>query len=262
MKQLYSLFLLLIPFLASASENIVVSGVYQGSDLYVQNPFMSEGVSFCVFEVRVNGDVTSDEVNSSAFVVDLDIMGLKVGDAVEVIISHKPGCQPRILNPEVLKPRSSFKVEEIAVSDGGLLNWSTTGEAGELPFVVEQFRWNKWVRAGEVMGAGKPQLQQYQFQVTPHSGKNVVRIKQTDHRKITVTSEPVEFVTKIPEVTFALDKSRNKITFTHQTQYEIFDEYGNLMKTGFDKEIDVEPLERGSYYLNYDRSFGETFKKR
>lgn len=262
MKLLYSFFFLLIPFLGMTNERIVVSGVYQGNDLYVQNPFLEDGVSFCVFEVRVNGDVTSDEVNSSAFVVDLEIMGLKAGDPVEVIISHKEGCLPRILNPEVLKPRSSFEVKEMGVDNDGVLRWTTTGEAGELPFVIEQFRWNKWVRTGEVMGVGKPQEQHYQFKLTPHSGKNVVRIKQTDYRKETTASEAVEFESKVPEITFTPDKTRDKITFSDQTQYEIFDEYGNLVKTGYDKQIDVESLERGSYYLNYDSSFGETFKKR
>lgn len=262
MKLLCSLFFLLIPFLGTANERIVVSGVYQGSDLYVQNPFVSDGVSFCVFEVRINGDVTSDEVNSSAFVVDLEIMGIKIGDAVEVIISHKTGCTPRILNPEVLKPRSSFNVQEITVTEGGLLAWSTTGEAGELPFIVEQFRWNKWVRAGEVMGVGKPAIQQYRFQITPHSGNNIVRVRQVDHRKETKISEAVEFESTVPTVTYTPDKPRDQITFSRETLFEIFDEYGTLVKTGYDKIIDVEALERGSYYLNYDRSFGETFKKR
>lgn len=252
----------LLHFSAAAEEAIVLSGVYQGSDLYVQNPFSGQGVSFCVFEVRVNGDVTSDEVNSSAFVIDFQVLGLNIGDDVEVIISHKAGCEPRVLNPEVLNPRSTFDIAEMSVSDSGLLTWTTTGESGELPFFVEQFRWNKWVKAGEVQGIGKPGKQEYKFQLVPHSGLNRVRVRQTDYRGESRASEPVEFSGTSTPITFTPEKTRDAITFSGKTQYEIFDKYGNVVKKGYDSEIDVSELEKGEYYLNYDNSFGETFKKR
>ncbi len=48
---------------------------------------------------------------------------------------------------------------------------------------MEQKRWNKWVKVGEVMGAGKPGENTYSFKVTPHSGENTFRVKQTDLTK-------------------------------------------------------------------------------
>ena len=54
-----------------------------------------------------------------------------------------------------------------------------------------------------------------------------------------------------------------EISFSADTRYEIFDIYGNLIKTGFGRSVDVADLESGAtYYLNYDNSFGETFRKR
>ncbi len=245
-----------------ASESIVLSGVYQGSDIYVQNPFSGQGVSFCVFEVRINDRVTSDEVNSSAFVIDMEVMGINVGQEVEVIINHKTGCAPRVLNPEVLYPRSTFEIQDISVSNSGLLEWSTTNEAGPLPFIVEQFKWNKWVRVGEVPGEGKPGGHQYQFQLEPHSGLNVTRVRQTDFRNVPRISETTEFQGATAAITFSPERPRDQIEFSQATHFEIFDEYGNLVRRGFGKTVDVASLERGSYYLNYDRSFGETFRKR
>ncbi|MGB0425196.1 MAG: hypothetical protein ACPGED_12770, partial [Flavobacteriales bacterium] len=85
MIQKFFFVLLLVGMVLTAKADVtVLSGVYQGKDLYVKNPFSADGVGFCVFEVLVNGEVTSDEVNSSAFAIDLSVFGLKQGDAVEV----------------------------------------------------------------------------------------------------------------------------------------------------------------------------------
>jgi hypothetical protein len=51
--------------------------------------------------------------------------------------------------------------------------------------------------------------------------------------------------------------------FSSETRYEVFDKFGNLIKTGYGKIIDVSNLKAGEdYYLNYDSSFGETFRKK
>lgn len=262
MKYFCFLIAIFLATTAFGNERLVFSGVYQGSDLYVQNPFSGQGVSFCVFEVRINGEVTSDEVNSSAFVVDMAVMGINVGDEVEIVINHKKGCEPRVLNPEVLNPRSTFEVKEIGVSEDRVLSWTTTGEAGELPYYVEQFKWNKWVKVGEVTGKGTPQEHVYEFKLTPHSGTNSVRVRQSDYRGESRTSAIVEYEGSEQPITFGPDKPREIITFSNDTGYEIFDEYGNLVKKGHSNRVDIANIEKGKYYLNYDHSFGETFKKR
>ncbi|MCE3260690.1 MAG: hypothetical protein K0S12_2331, partial [Bacteroidetes bacterium] len=68
---------------------IILEGNYQGKNLYVQNPFGSGGVGFCVTEVKVNGNITTDEINSSAFEVDMKPHKLNIGDKVEIKIFHK-----------------------------------------------------------------------------------------------------------------------------------------------------------------------------
>ena len=84
--------------------DISITGIYQGKNLYVQNPFSSNNVGFCVTEVKVNGNITTDETQSSAFEIDLKAQNLKLQEPVTVVIYHKEGCNPKILNPEVLKP--------------------------------------------------------------------------------------------------------------------------------------------------------------
>lgn len=248
--------------LEAFSEPMVLTGVYQGKDLYIKNPFAEDGVGFCVYEVYVNGELTRDEVNSSAFAIDFNVLGIEVGTDVEVTLHHKEGCNPLVLNPEAIKPHSTFEVATIEVKNN-VLSWTATGESGPLPYIIEQFRWNKWVKAGEVMGDGKKESSAYKFELTPHSGENKVRVKQVDYTGKPRYSSSVTYTPGAPVVSFQPNKPSDEITFSSPTRYEVFDKYGNLVKTGFGKTVSVTNLERGEeYYLNYDNSFGETFKKK
>ena len=46
-----------------------------------------------------------------------------------------------------------------------------------------------------------------------------------------------------------------------ETMYEIYDQYGNIVKRGFASTIDVSNLVKGGYFLNYDNKMGEFIKK-
>lgn len=240
---------------------LVLEGHYQGKNIYIQNPFSEAGVGFCVFEITVNDLVATDEINSSAFEVDMNNFGLKLGDAVVVKIKHKDGCTPVVLNPEVLKPKSTFDIVKQSIASDGTYTWVTTNETGELPFIIEQKRWNKWVKVGEVPGVGKPGENTYTFKVIPHSGENIFRVKQTDLTKRARFSESVSYVTNIPPVTWGPTKPKEEIVFSASTLYEVYDQYGNIVKRGYGDKLDVSTLKKGVYYLNYDNKTGETFKK-
>jgi len=167
-----------------ASE-IIIDGIFQGKNIYVMNPFASSGVGFCVYEVTVNGKVSTDEINSSAFEIDLSVYQFNIGDKVTIVIKHKDNCVPKVLNPEVLKPKSTFNTTSIEVTRDGTLKWTTTGESGKLPFIVEQYRWNKWIKVDEVEGKGTSGTNTYSVKVSPHSGNNKFRVKQIDYTKKT-----------------------------------------------------------------------------
>lgn len=257
----------LYAFFTSAQEGVLIlEGNYQGKNLYVQNPFASSGVGFCVTEVLVNGNITTDETNSSAFEIDFKPHKLNIGDKVEVKIKHKADCKPKVLNPEVLKPKSTFEVISMTLDKDGLLKFSTKSETGKLTFVIEQYRWNKWVKVGEVEGVGTPGTNNYEFKLQLHSGKNTVRVRQTDYTGQPRVSKPVEVISDIPEVTFGPMKAKTDIQFMAndkpaETMYEIYDQYGNIVKKGYGSKIDVSNLPKGGYFLNYDNKMGEFVKK-
>jgi hypothetical protein len=249
--------------LSSHAGTIVLEGNYQGKNIFIQNPFSEAGVGFCVFEVTVNDQIATDEINSSAFEVDMNNFGLQQGDKVVLKVKHKDGCTPVILNPEVLKPKSTFDIVKQSISPDGTFTWTTTNETGELPFIVEQKRWNKWVKVGEVMGTGKPGEHTYTFKVTPHSGENIFRVKQVDLSKRARFSESVKHTDSAsPKITWGPQKAKDEIIFSSPTMFEIYDEYGNIVKRGHADRIDVTGLKKGLYYLNYDNTTGETFTKR
>jgi hypothetical protein len=268
MKRYFIVFILLIQGAIAFAQGgvIIIEGNYQGKNLYVQNPFASGGVGFCVTEVYVNGNLTTDETQSSAFEVDFKPHKLNIGDKVEIKIKHKDDCRPKVLNPEVLKPKSTFEVISMAVSADGSLKWSTKGESGKLAYVIEQFRWNKWVKVGELDGVGTAATNNYDFKVSPHSGKNQFRVKQTDYSGQPRLSKPVDLNSASCDVSFSPQKVSKEINFDcggkpADTMFEIYDQYGNIVKRGFGNKIDCTNLPKGGYFLNYDNKMGEFVKK-
>lgn len=265
-KILFSIFCVFVSTASFSTGVIVLEGIYQGKNLYIQNPFGSSGVGFCVQEVRVNGNVTTDEIASSAFEIDLRNFQFKLGDKVEIKIIHKDDCKPKVLNPEVLNPKSTFEIVTMSIEKDLTFKWSTKGEAGKLPYSIEQFRWNKWVKVGEVEGNGTAELNSYSFKVVPHSGKNQYRVKQVDYTGQPKFSKTLDYPSSSPVITFSPAKVSKEISFFDgstpaETMFEIYDQFGNIVKRGFASTVDCSTLTKGVYYLNYDNKMGEFIKK-
>lgn len=261
MKQLLFTLAALFALTALQAGTIVIEGKYQSKNLYVQNGFSGSGVGFCAYEVTINGQVTTDEVNSSAFEIDFAQFQIKPGTEVVVEIKHKDGCAPKILNPEAIKPKATFDVVTMNISNEGQLKWTTKGEAGSLPFIIEQFRWNKWIKIGEVEGIGTGDNHDYSFQVTTHSGENKFRVKQVGYGGQSKVSQVVTLNSPTPELTFTATKNFTDIMFSGDTMYEIYDAYGTILKKGFGKSVKMDNLPKGNYYLCYDNTMQELKKK-
>jgi len=262
MKKLFFVILIsLFAFQVNAAGVIVLEGHYQGKNLYVQNPFAGSGVGFCTFEVTINGEVTTDEVNSSAFEIDFANFQLKIGDPVIVKIKHKDDCKPKVLNPEVLKPKSTFEIVTMQISNDGNFDWTTKSETGKLTYIIEQFRWNKWIKVGEVDGVGTEVENKYEFKITPHSGENKFRVKQVDYSGKPRYSQASRYVATVGEITFSPIKAKDFLNFTGETLFEVYDSYGNIVKKGFGEKVDVTNLKKGIYYFNYDNKT-DTFVKK
>ncbi|MFZ5552048.1 MAG: hypothetical protein ACOZCO_02950 [Bacteroidota bacterium] len=259
-KKILATSMLFISFNAMSESILTLEGQYQSKNLYVSNAVSSSGVGYCAYEVRVNGNITTDVVQSSAFEIDLSIYKFNPGDPVTIQIVHNEGCQPKVLNPMSIKPMPTFQVKEMNLSSEGLLTWSTTGESGSLPYNVEQFKWNKWVKIGEVQGAGTNGENKYDFKVTLTSGENKIRVTQKGNLNKVVSSNAVSAVSDIEKPTWEYNSKTGKIIFSKETSFEIFDKFGQARVRGFGKEINVSSLQDDEYYLCFDNVV-ENFKK-
>jgi|TARA_B110000503_G_scaffold143609_1_gene246257 hypothetical protein len=255
MKQI-KLFVLtiLLGFCSIASAAVIVlEGNYMGKNIFVKNPFGGAGVGFCVFEVTINGKLSPDEVNQSAFEIDFSNQGLKIGDKVIVNIKHKDDCAPEVLNSEVLKPKSTFNNSKASVSGDGVFSWNVDNENGKLDYIVEQFRWNKWVKVGEVSGEGVPGMHNYEFKIAPHSGANQFRAKQVDYTGKPRFTRIAKHTSSAPVITLDGDKFKGSVNFQGgPTMYEVYDRFGAIVKRGYGQTIDISKLEKGSYNISFD----------
>ena len=247
----------LSPAFLMAQEILVMEGSYQSRNIFVNNQIGQDGVGFCVTNVYVNGEVSTDEINQSAFEIDLTLFNLSYGDPVNVEIHHKNGCKPEVINPMALQPQATFKVENIAIDDSGRLNWSTSNESGSLPFKVQQFKWNKWVVVGEVQGEGSPGKHDYEFQTVAVSGENRFRVIQKSGDGRVKVSDEVKFASSQEAVAFTFDKKTKRVDFSSQTNFEVYDEYGQIISRGYQASIDMAEYSKGIYYVNYDNTFAE-----
>jgi hypothetical protein len=258
---LVAISIILLGSLFAQQTPLVVEGSYQGKNIFVKNPYRNEKVGFCVSKVTVNGNVTTDEINSASFEIDLSLYQFLLGEKVEVKIFHDQACTPKVINPQVLEPKSTFAVQDINVSDDKTLSWTSTQESGKLTYIVEQFKWNGWVKVGEVEGNGNPTVQNYKFKVETHSGENKFRIYQTDYTKKKRVSKEVVYNSNSPKITFYPKKVRKDIVFSGKTTFEIYDTYGNIVKKGAGETLDCSTLKKGFYYLKFDNEVG-TFNKK
>jgi hypothetical protein len=273
MKKIIGILSLVLTFFSgvSAENEIVLEGTYQGENLYVQNPFASSGVGFCVTNVLINGQQSIDEINSSAFEIDFSSYQLTKGSSVEIKIEYKEDCSPRVLNPDVLKPSSTFTIANMSVTPDGSFSFSTTNESGQLPFVIEQKRWNKWITLATVEGKGSTEINNYSIKLNPHSGRNVFRIKQTDftrksrysqEKKLIRSSVKEVFIAnenllKIEDLVSFKDGSGNEVS----TLYEVYsNKTGALVKKGFGANVNVSELSKGDYFVMYDNKMGQIKK--
>ena len=250
-------FLLLIQHAAAQEKLLSLEGTYQEKNVVVYNPPQADGFGFCVTKVLVNGEILPAAIQSAHFEINFKLFQLKKGDNVFVVLEHASGCEPRFMNPEVLLPKSTFRCSSITADKTGMVKWTSVDEAGSLDFIIEQFRWNRWVEVGQVKGKGTKQANSYQFQITPHSGKNQVRVSQIDNTGEKRSSSTVFFDAGMPTLKISPTKVRDNLYFKAggkemKTKYEVYDAYGNLLKVGFSNMVDCTNLVSGVYFINFD----------
>lgn len=268
MKTLFHILLLsLIPsiFFAGRIDDkegiIILEGKYQQRNIFIAQAIGSEGFGFCAYEIRVNGKIIIDEINSSAFEIDLASYNFTLGEDIIIEIKHKSGCAPKVLNPGGLKPKPTFNTVDINIDENQILKWVTDNETGSLPYIIQQYKWNKWIDIGQVQGTGSIDKSNYAFHVDFTSNLNKFRVIQTDQEGKIKKSTAVEIESTKPKLTYTYTKSKQEVIFSNETGFEVHNKYGDLVLKGFSSNVDVSSLIKDDYWLSFD-SYTESFTKK
>ncbi|MCS6822835.1 MAG: hypothetical protein NZ529_00965 [Cytophagaceae bacterium] len=167
----------------------VISGIYQGKNIFIQNPSIGDGTTYCTNAVYVNDVKVMENITTGAYEIDLSMY--KINDQITVKITHKDNCKPRLLNPQVIKPSSSFHFNSFQVDKDAII-WSTKGERARGKYLLEYYNNDRWILMKEIPGNGSMFLNNYNTDgVRP--GPNKYRLKFVEPDGRVHYSQIVEF---------------------------------------------------------------------
>ncbi len=167
------LLLLLITAVAHGGE-INISGKYQGKNLYVQNPFASDRVTYCADRVFVNNELILSGPAVSAFEIDLSYLPLDTPITIKIV--HKDGCSPLIVNPQAIAANDEFRFITFII-EPGILKWITTNETTSCHFYIERLEENSWIEVADIPAKGAPTNNFYKLPAVHMDGINTYRIR-------------------------------------------------------------------------------------
>ncbi|MCS7005262.1 MAG: hypothetical protein NZM38_08040 [Cytophagales bacterium] len=253
-----TLFIFLVTgFTYSYAGEITLTGYFNGTNIYVQNPVTPQG--YCINEIIVNGKKLSKIPQATAFDIPLSIM-VKMGEAVEVKIIHSEGCVPKVLNPNAIRTSVQFQFLSVDVTPNGV-DFVTKGEKNSSKIVLERFEQSAWVQLVTSPVKGNVDVNNYSIPCQHNSGINKYRIRYVESTGKEILSQEVEYNSNLEPVKFYPLRVDKDLNFTREVSYEILDMYGALIKKGKGIKVDCRDLKMGAYYVVYDNRTEKFFKK-
>lgn len=160
------------------------------------------------------------------------------------------------------KTVSTFTIESFSVKEDGLICWTAKEEQGSLPYIVEQFIYDKWVAVGEVNGIGTPTPNSYSVPVILNSGENKFRVRQKGYDKMSRFSNAISYYSKKEMVNYSVEDKNQTLVFSSDTYYIIYNPYGAIIKQGYGNSLNISDFPKGYYCLIYDNKLGGFEKKK
>lgn len=248
------------------SAELEFSGIYYEQNAYIKNPSMESG--FSVQGITINGRSANADINTGLIVVDFTKNGLKSGDQFTLLIKYTDSDVPVIINRNAFASASTFELvsAKIELEDGTTkLHLTIKDEISPMPFYVDQYRANKWVRIGAIIGKGGQEEKEYTLPFSCMPGENKLKIYQINSdetqrfRDITLES-PNKEVIELKKI--VQNKKAKEIIFTGSTEYIIVDNtHGNTKMRGNASNVDIAPLKKGKYFVSYEGKY-KKFKRK
>ncbi|XOV65882.1 MAG: hypothetical protein ACFHU9_09620 [Fluviicola sp.] len=250
MKTILFSLLIISGFSTSAFASLIIKGKYQGKNLYVQNPYDSETNTFCVTGVLVNGQKVATEIGSTAFEIKLSNLGFDMGDQIIIQIDHRDGCKPVVLGNGLTQVNRAIRIEPASLTNG-VLRWKHHSELHS--YEIEQYRWNKWINVDvNIDDLDAEGYYSTMLNNDLHSGTNTFRIIAQNENGTNAYSNNLTAESGLEPVSYEMRKNERLLTFSSETQFELYDAMGEQILTGKSIELDLSGLSSGVYYLNFD----------
>ena len=143
-------------------------------------------------------------------------------------------------------PDTSY-FDSVTINNDGLISWSLKSTDSMNDFIIQEFRWNKWLKIGPVSNNA---LKNYAFKADSTCGLYGIRIQSAGPEKLHSKSVPYPIKREIKSL--CMLKS-NSFAFTSKTKFEIYNENGDRLLEGCSDFVnwDTLNLSSGIYYYNY-----------
>lgn len=182
--------------------------------------------------------------------------GLVAGDDKNTKIGEK---ESDIKAEKIL---ATFEIQTFKVSKDGMVSWTAKNESGSLPYIVEQFIFDKWVTVAKVNGVGSPTPNSYSVPVILNSGENKFRVKQKGYDKMSKFSDAITYYSKKEAVTYTVKNKNQLLEFSSDTYFIVYNPYGAIVKQGYGNSLNISEYAKGYYCLIYDNKLGGFEKKK
>lgn len=257
MPKLLFFFSLLCVSLNIQAGELVLDGIYRGTNLYIQNPRLGEN-EFCVKEVFINGEKSEMIPKATAF--DINLSHLEENTAIRIRIIHHDGCIPKVINPNAIKATENFQFGSVE-AENNQLKWKAKGEKVYGKYFIMRLSNNKWETESVLECKGTIGENVYQYNINPLAGLNTYRIKYLEISGRSYSSKPVDYTTDIEKVSFYPKRVSSTLNFSREVKYQIRDAYGKLKLEGLGNKVACNELESGLYYVTFENSTEKFFKK-
>lgn len=258
-------YLILLVYFVSCTTTLKSQVNYKG--IYSGYPVIFTSENFndtCKRSITINNIQIPDTFSSTAF-IDSTLLHLTRGDSL--IININSNCSyssTQLLNTQpYINPDKAPAPEIVYYDSTGNLVWLYTTIHDSAYFSIQILRWNKWISLGQIATDSAHDLHKYEAKINLHTGENRIRINYWNPKNNKpVSSTQIVIQTPSKEICRYLNKSTKMISFDQETNYEIYDQYGALIKSGRGKFVDITDLPNQMYfYIFYDNQMA-TFHRR